>query len=103
MWSGCWGAQGCHVQLTPWSLLWSSDAGGSRLLNLPALADEPTAAKTKARHVVVTLAHLLASWECGASRDTWRRPSGWDQRIMQALGTWGYTLSEVEQRVIDAG
>ena len=72
----------------------------SNLLGLPKIAKEAAATKTtKARQTVITLAHLLASWEANTDRHTWRTPSPWSQRIMKALARWGYTLSEVEQRV----
>lgn len=54
-----------------------------------------------ARATQLSLAVLLAAFEDGTSRDSWRRPSSADQRYFRRLRDWGYPLSDVEQLVLD--
>lgn len=54
---------------------------------------------TVKRQTVLALAHVLGQWEAGASRNTWRNPSPWDLRVLNALTGWGYQPSDVEQEI----
>jgi len=54
----------------------------------------------KAAHAA--LAIILGAMEDATGRHTWRNPTGRDLRYFAQLAAWGYTLSEVEQIVIDA-
>ncbi|MDN5715631.1 MAG: ParB/RepB/Spo0J family partition protein [Janibacter sp.] len=49
-----------------------------------------------------TLAAVLLAWEDSTDVHTWRNPSTWDRRVMEALTGWGYEASEVEQLLTDA-
>lgn len=59
-----------------------------------ALATQPATAKALTMR---TLAAVLLAWEGSTDVHTWRNPSTWDRRIMEALTGWGYEASEVEQ------
>lgn len=61
--------------------------------------DWVTAHPTKAQHA--TLAVILGGIESGTHRGTWRNPDKNDAAYFRQLAAWGYTLSEVEQAVID--
>ena len=52
---------------------------------------------TPARASMLTLALLLAAFEDGATKNTWRDPSPESAGYLSALATWGYELAEVEQ------
>lgn len=49
----------------------------------------------------IALIHALVAWESNTSRETWRNPGEWSVKILTAMAGWGYTLSDVEQEVID--
>jgi len=69
-------------------------------LDATKVGKEVTAKSTTAkRHTVIALAVVLGTWEADAGRHTWRNPSPWDTRIMNALTGWGYTPSDVEALV----
>lgn len=61
------------------------------------LASEPATAKAATMR---TLAAVLCAWEETSGVHTWRGPSGWDARIMNALIGWGYEPSDVERILI---
>lgn len=50
---------------------------------------------------MLALAAVLAAYEDSTSVQTWRNTSGGDRRYFTALAEWGYTLSPVEQIVLD--
>lgn len=52
--------------------------------------------------VMMQLGAVLAAYEAGTGTDTWRHPTADHQRYLAALRAWGYTLSPVEQLVLDA-
>ncbi|HWU45751.1 MAG TPA: ParB/RepB/Spo0J family partition protein [Humibacter sp.] len=54
---------------------------------------------TKAQHV--SLAVVLGGIESATSKSTWRYPEATKADYLAQLATWGYSLSEVEQIVID--
>jgi ParB family chromosome partitioning protein len=61
------------------------------------LAAEPATAKAATMR---TLAAVLCAWEETSGVHTWRGPSEWDARIMNALIGWGYEPSDVERILI---
>ncbi len=61
------------------------------------LASEPATAKAATMR---TLAAVLCAWEETSGVHTWRGPSAWDARIMNALIGWGYEPSDVERILI---
>ncbi len=61
------------------------------------LASEPATAKAAS---VRTLAAVLCAWEETSGVHTWRGPSEWDGRIMNALIGWGYEPSDVGRILI---
>lgn len=52
--------------------------------------------------VMMQLTAVLAAYEASTDKDTWRRATADHQRYFAALKAWGYTLSPVEQLVLDA-
>lgn len=54
---------------------------------------------TKAQHV--SLAVVLGGIESATSKSTWRYPEATKSAYLAQLAAWGYSLSEVEQIVID--
>lgn len=52
--------------------------------------------------VMMQLVAVLAAYEASTDKDTWRRATADQQRYFAALKAWGYTLSPVEQLVLDA-
>lgn len=52
--------------------------------------------------VMMQLTAVLAAYEASTDKDTWRRATADHQRYFAALQAWGYTLSPVEQLVLDA-
>jgi ParB family chromosome partitioning protein len=57
-------------------------------------------AASGARLKLLTLAALLGAHEAGTSRDSWRRGTAATRAYFQALASWGYQLSDVEQLVL---
>jgi ParB family chromosome partitioning protein len=55
---------------------------------------------TKALHAA--LAVIIGAYEEATNKDTWRNPTRDATAYFTRLAAWGYTLSEVEQIVIDA-
>lgn len=51
---------------------------------------------------MMQLGAVLAAYEASTGTDTWRHPAADHQRYFAALRAWGYTLSPVEQLVLDA-
>ena len=51
----------------------------------------------------VTLAIVLAGIEASTSKNTWRYPDSSKSAYFTQLAAWGYSLSEVEQIVVNAG
>lgn len=64
------------------------------------LASIVEATPGKAQHV--SLAVVLGAVEATTGKHTWRNPGTRDAAYLAQLTAWGYTLSEVEQIVIDA-
>ena len=56
---------------------------------------------TRIQHV--TLAIVLAGIEASTSKNTWRYPDSSKSAYFTQLAAWGYSVSEVEQIVVDAG
>ncbi|MFJ3395298.1 chromosome partitioning protein [Leifsonia aquatica] len=71
------------------SAYWASDKIGEWIAGHP----------TKAQHA--TLAVVLGGIESATSRNTWRSPAKDAATYFRQLAAWGYTLSDVEQLVID--
>jgi ParB family chromosome partitioning protein len=46
---------------------------------------------------------VLAGMEASTSKNTWRYPDSTKSAYFTQLASWGYSLSEVEQIVVDAG
>ena len=63
------------------------------------LASIVEATPGKAQHV--SLAVVLGAIEATTGKHTWRGPSHLDAAYLTQLTAWGYTLSEVEQIVVD--
>ncbi|MCD5348433.1 ParB N-terminal domain-containing protein [Agromyces sp. S2-1-8] len=63
------------------------------------LAEFVTANPTKAQHV--SLAIVLGGIEDNTDRGAWRYPEADKAAYLAQIAAWGYTLSEVEQLVID--
>lgn len=70
-------------------------SGCDELGALPQYAAQPG----KAAHAVLAIA--LGAVEATLDRHTWRNPSKTDAEYLSQLAAWGYTLSDVEQMVID--
>jgi ParB family chromosome partitioning protein len=47
-----------------------------------------------------TIAAVVAAWEAGTGKHTWRNPNAWDARVLGALTAWGYQPSEVESLLL---
>lgn len=58
------------------------------------------AAKSAKAQTMRTLAAVLAAWEAETDVHTWRNPTAWDARIVDALIGWGYETSGVERILI---
>ena len=56
---------------------------------------------TPGRATVLTLALLLAAFEAGTSKDTWRHPSTASTAYLAALAGWGYELADIERLALD--
>jgi ParB family chromosome partitioning protein len=61
------------------------------------LADQQA---TPRASTMTTLAAVVAAWEAGTSKHTWRNPNAWDARVLGALAGWGYQPSEVESLLL---
>ncbi len=61
----------------------------------------PLVERTPAKAGHVALAIVLGGIEDSTSKNTWRYPDDRDALYFRRLAAWGYTLSEVEQLVID--
>jgi ParB family transcriptional regulator, chromosome partitioning protein len=66
----------------------------------PIIAAAHTA--TPARATVLALAVLLAAFEDGTSKNTWRHPAPEETAYLTALRGWGYELSEIEELTLAA-
>lgn len=53
-------------------------------------------AATPRAATMTTLAAVVTAWEASTGKHTWRNPSRWDARVLEALSKWGYQPSEVE-------
>lgn len=60
-------------------------------------------AKTTARPEVSMIALVCAGYEKTMAKDSWRSPSQTHRDYLNQLVTWGYTVSEVEQLILDSG
>lgn len=56
--------------------------------------------RTPKRQVMLALAAVLAAWEEGLSRESWRRPDPWNARVLTAITGWGYQPSPVENLMV---
>jgi ParB family chromosome partitioning protein len=56
--------------------------------------------RTPKRQVMLALSAVLAAWEEGLSRESWRRPDPWNSRVLSAITGWGYQPSPVESLMI---
>lgn len=56
--------------------------------------------RTPKRQVMLALAAVLAAWEEGLSRESWRRPDRWNARVLTGITSWGYQASPVESLMI---
>jgi ParB family chromosome partitioning protein len=74
--------------------LWSSTKGEPTLTSGEPLSD--------GRLPVALLGHIAGAIETGFHKGSWRTPSASDARWLRFLATCGYTLAEVEQRIVDA-
>ncbi|WP_245159203.1 ParB/RepB/Spo0J family partition protein [Blastococcus sp. TF02A-35] len=55
-----------------------------------------------ARLAVALLAHVAGAIESGLHRQSWRNPSTGDARWLRFLISYGYTLADIEQQIVDA-
>lgn len=55
-----------------------------------------------ARLAVALLAHVAGAIESGLHRQSWRNPGTGDARWLRFLASCGYTLADIEQRILDA-
>lgn len=60
-------------------------------------------AKSTARPEFSLIALVCAGYEKTIAKDSWRSPSQSHRDYLNQLVTWGYTLSEVEQIILDSG
>ncbi|GAB4082780.1 ParB N-terminal domain-containing protein [Modestobacter muralis] len=74
--------------------LWSTVKGEPTLTSGEPLSD--------GRLPVALLGHVAGAIETGFHKGTWRNPSASDARWLRFLVACGYTLAEVEQRIVDA-
>ncbi|WP_375426502.1 hypothetical protein [uncultured Friedmanniella sp.] len=58
--------------------------------------------RTPKCHVMLALAAVLAAWEEGLSRESWRRHNPWDARVLTAITGWGDQPSAVEDLMVTA-
>jgi ParB family transcriptional regulator, chromosome partitioning protein len=75
----------------------SSGYYGAGISACHELAGKPTTPKAA---TMLTLAAVVAAWEDGTGKHTWRNPSAWDARVLGALMEWGYQPSEVERLLL---
>lgn len=61
---------------------------------------EAAGTSNAARATMLSLAVVLAAYEDGTHRNSWRNPSPATRRYITQLREWGYDLSDVEQLVI---
>lgn len=64
------------------------------------LPDYLSEVRTPKRQLMLSLAAVLAAWEEGLSRESWRRPDRWNARVLTAITSWGYPASPVESLMI---
>ncbi|WP_324276316.1 hypothetical protein [Blastococcus brunescens] len=55
-----------------------------------------------ARLAVALLAHVAGAIESGLHRQSWRNPGVGDARWLRFLDSCGYTLADIEQRIVEA-
>jgi ParB family chromosome partitioning protein len=55
-----------------------------------------------ARLAVALLGHVAGAIESGLHRQSWRNPTAGDARWLRFLDSCGYTLAEIERRIVDA-
>ena len=60
-------------------------------------------AKSTARPEFSLIALVCAGYEKTIAKDSWRSPSQTHRDYLNQLVTWGYTVSEVEQIILDSG
>jgi len=60
-------------------------------------------AKSTARPEISLIALVCAGYEKTIAKDSWRSPSQTHRDYLNQLVAWGYTVSEVEQIILDSG
>lgn len=84
------------------TLLGLSDAGGvyGYYSGRPNPIAEAARSSSAARATMLALALVLAAYEDGTTRDSWRNPTPATRRYFAQLRDWGYALADVEQLVL---
>ncbi|OLM28618.1 Chromosome (plasmid) partitioning protein ParB [Pseudonocardia sp. Ae717_Ps2] len=84
------------------TLLGLGDAGGGYgyYSGKPSPIAEAARSGSAARATMLALALVLAAYEDGTSRDSWRNPTPATRRYFAQLRDWGYALADVEQLVL---
>ncbi|WFG47282.1 chromosome partitioning protein ParB [Pseudonocardia alni] len=83
------------------TLLGLGDAGGYGYYSgRPNPIAEAARSGSAARATMLALALVLAAYEAGTTRDSWRNPTPATRRYFAQLRDWGYVLADVEQLVL---
>ncbi|WP_224404136.1 hypothetical protein [Pseudonocardia sp. ICBG1034] len=83
------------------TLLGLGDAGGYGYYSgRPNPIAEAARSGSAARATMLALALVLAAYEDGTTRDSWRNPTPATRRYFAQLRDWGYALADVEQLVL---
>lgn len=83
------------------TLLGLGDAGGYGYYSgRPNPIAEAARSGSVARATMLALALVLAAYEAGTTRDSWRNPTPATRRYFAQLRDWGYALADVEQLVL---
>ncbi|WP_344021932.1 chromosome partitioning protein ParB [Pseudonocardia kongjuensis] len=84
------------------TLLGLGDAGGGYgyYSGRPNPIAEAARSSSAARATMLALALVLAAYEDGTTRDSWRNPTPSTRRYFAQLRDWGYALADVEQLVL---
>lgn len=84
------------------TLLGLGDAGGGYgyYSGRPSPIAEAARSGSTARATMLAIALVLAAYEDGTTRDSWRNPTPATRRYFAQLRDWGYALADVEQLVL---
>lgn len=84
------------------TLLGLGNAGGGYgyYSGRPSPIAEAARSGSTARATMLALALVLAAYEDGTTRDSWRNPTPATRRYFAQLRDWGYALADVEQLVL---